>query len=99
MGSLRLRIAPNAGAIVLVALAIGYAVLWAVARPEQEPTGRFVGELCGAEAVFLLSCCLVLAALIPPVERAFGGASIASPSGTSESRRLLSCSSCPTLSS
>ncbi len=73
MRSLRLRIAPNAGATVLVTLAIGYAVLWAVARPPHEPTGRLIGEICGAEAVFLLSCCLVLAALIPAVERAFGG--------------------------
>ena len=65
MRSLRLRVAPNAGAVVLVALAVGYVVLWAVARPAHEPTGRFIGEICGAEAVFLLSCCLVLAALLP----------------------------------
>ncbi len=58
---------------MLLALAVGYVVLWAVARPAHVPTGRFIGEICGAEAVFLLSCCLVLAALIPAVERAFGG--------------------------
>jgi predicted ferric reductase len=73
MRGLRLRVAPNAGAAVLVALAVGYVVWWAVARPGHEPAGRFSGEICGAEAVFLLSCCLVLAALIPAVERAFGG--------------------------
>lgn len=34
---------------------------------------RFIGELCGAEAVLLFSCALVLATLLPPIERAFGG--------------------------
>lgn len=35
--------------------------------------GRFVGELCGAEAVLLFSCSLVLATVLAPIERAFGG--------------------------
>jgi hypothetical protein len=46
---------------------------WLVARPPHEPTGRFFAELCGAEALFLLSSSLVLAAVLSPVERAFGG--------------------------
>ena len=70
---LRLRPAPNAGATVLVGLAVGYVALWLVARPQQAPTGRFFAELCGVEAVFLLSCALVLATVLSPVERAFGG--------------------------
>ena len=73
MKRLRLRLAPNAGAIVLVGLAIGYVGLWLVGRPQHAPTGRFFAELCGAEAVFLLSCSLVLAAVLSPVGRAFGG--------------------------
>ena len=73
MKSLRLRVAPNLGAIVLVGLAVGYAALWLVSRPQHEPRGRFFAELCGAEAVFLLSCSLVLASVLSPVERAFGG--------------------------
>jgi predicted ferric reductase len=73
MKRLRLRIAPNAGAIVLVGIAIGYVALWLVARPQHAPTGRFLAELCGAEALFLLSCSLVLATVLSPVERAFGG--------------------------
>jgi hypothetical protein len=35
MKRLRLRLAPNAGAIVLVGLAIGYAALWLIARPQH----------------------------------------------------------------
>jgi predicted ferric reductase len=73
MNGLRLRVAPTTGAVVLVAVAIGYLVLWVIARPMHQPAGRFIGEVCGAEAIFLLSCCLVLATLLPAIERAFGG--------------------------
>jgi predicted ferric reductase len=48
-------------------------VLWLAARPGGTPSGRFFGELCGAEAVLLFSCALVLATLLPVIERAFGG--------------------------
>jgi predicted ferric reductase len=47
--------------------------LWLVARPPNQPTGRYVGELVGAEAVLLLSCALALATLLPAIERAFAG--------------------------
>jgi predicted ferric reductase len=57
----------------LGASAVGYVALWLVARPSGEPTGRFVGELSGAEAVLLMCCSLVLATLLPLIERAFGG--------------------------
>ena len=40
-------------------------------RPGDQPLGRFLGELCGADAVLFFSCSLVLATL-PPIERAFG---------------------------
>ena len=73
MKSLRLSAAPTAGAAALVAVAIAYPALWLFARPSGEPTGRFIGEICGAEAVLLLSCSLVLATLLPPIERAFSG--------------------------
>jgi predicted ferric reductase len=73
MKSLRLRVAPNLGATVLVGLAVGYAALWLVARPQREPAARFFAELCGAEALFLMASSLVLAAVFSPVERAFGG--------------------------
>jgi predicted ferric reductase len=61
------------GPAAIVAGVVGYAVFWVVARPSGQPTGRFIGELCGAEAVLLLSCSLVLATLLTPIERAFGG--------------------------
>jgi predicted ferric reductase len=70
---LRLRLVPSLGATLLAAVATGNAALWLIARPPSQPAGRYVGELCGAEAVLLLSCALVLATLLPPIERAFGG--------------------------
>ncbi len=65
--------APTLGGVVLVACALGNIVLWFAARPAQQPTGRFIGELCGAEAVLLFSITLVLATLLMPIERAFSG--------------------------
>ena len=73
MKDLRVRIAPNAGATALVALAIAYVVLWVVARPAHEPTARYIGEICGAEALLLFSSSLVLATFLRPIERAFSG--------------------------
>ena len=63
----------RAGIVVLAAVALGNVALWLVARPAGQPGGRYVGELCGVEAVLLLSCALVLATLLPSIERAFGG--------------------------
>ena len=70
--------APNSGSgrlgvALLAAIASGNVALWLVARPGGEPGRRFLGELCGAEAVLLFSCALVLATLLRPIERAFGG--------------------------
>jgi predicted ferric reductase len=50
-----------------------YPVVWLIARPAGQPTLRFAAEICGAEALLLLSCTLVLATLLTPIERAFGG--------------------------
>ena len=57
----------------LVVVAAGTVAVWLVARPAGEPSGRYAGELCGAEAVLLFSCSLVLATVLTPIERAFGG--------------------------
>jgi predicted ferric reductase len=73
MKDIRVRIAPNAGATALVAIAIAYVVLWVVARPAHEPTARYIGEICGATALLLFSCSLVLATFLRPIERAFSG--------------------------
>src|ERR1700742_1875280 len=61
------------GPAVVVAVAVGYAALWLAARPAGQPTARFLGEVCGTEAILLLSCSLVLIALVPHGERWFGG--------------------------
>ena len=61
------------GVAILATVATGNIVVWLAARPSGEPGRRFYGELCGAEAVLLFSCALVLATLLPPIERAFGG--------------------------
>jgi predicted ferric reductase len=63
----------RAGVSALLAVAVANIVLWVVARPAGQPAGLFVGELCGAEAVLLFSCALVLATLLRSIERAFGG--------------------------
>jgi len=63
----------RAGVAAVVAVVLGNIVVWVVARPDGQPTGRFFGELCGAEAVLLFSIALVLATLLAPIERAFGG--------------------------
>ena len=63
----------RAGMVALVIVAVAYPALWVLARPGGQPLGRFLGELCGAEAVLLFSCSLVLATLLAPIERAFGG--------------------------
>ena len=73
MKALRLRLVPSLGTVLLAAVATANVTLWLVARPPGQPTGRYLGELLGAEAVLLLSCALVLATILPPIERAFGG--------------------------
>ena len=63
------RIGP-AAIIVLVA---AYAVLWFAARPGGQPTGSYVGQLCGAESVLLLSVGLLLISTLPWIETWFDG--------------------------
>ena len=70
---LRLRAAPSPGEVALVAVAAGNLVLSALARPAGQPTGRYIGEVLGVEALLLFSCALVLATVLPFVERAFRG--------------------------
>ena len=67
------RVIASLGPILLVAIAVGYLVLWLVARPPHQPTARYMGEFFGAEAVLLLSMSLVLVTLLTPIEHAFGG--------------------------
>src|SRR5690349_7338399 len=60
-------------AAAVIAVVVGHAALLLVARPAGQPTPRCLGELSGAEALLLLSCSLVLIALVPYGERWFGG--------------------------
>ncbi len=52
---------------------LALAVLWTVARPAGQPTGSYVGQLLGAEAILLLSIGLVLISTLPWVEEWFDG--------------------------
>jgi predicted ferric reductase len=61
------------GVAALGVVAAANIALWLAERPAGQPDGRFLGELCGAEAVLLFSCSLVLATLLPFIERWFGG--------------------------
>jgi predicted ferric reductase len=73
MRTLSLRLVPSIGTTLLAAIAAANVALWLVVRPPGQPNGRYLGELSGAEAVLLLSCALVLATVLPPIERAFAG--------------------------
>jgi predicted ferric reductase len=67
------RGSPALGVTILATIALGNIALWVAARPGGQPSGRYIGELCGVEAVVLLACALVLMTLIPAIEVAFGG--------------------------
>ena len=64
---------PSIGVTLLGMVALGNLVLWIVAHPSGQPWGRYVGEILGVESVLLFSAALVLATLLSPIERAFGG--------------------------
>ena len=65
---------PGLGVSALWVVAIGNLVLWMLARPPLQPTGRYVGELLGAEAVLAGSTPLAVqrpltSVLLKPTER------------------------------
>ena len=64
---------PSFGVIALGVVVLASVALWALARPGGQPNGRYLAEFFGVEAVLLFSCALVLATLLPAIERAFGG--------------------------
>src|SRR6266581_3947526 len=73
MKTLRLPHTLTTGGVLLTLVAIGNVALWIAARPPGQPVGGYVGEICGAEAVLLFSCTLVLATVLPAIEHAFSG--------------------------
>src|SRR5471030_3126725 len=66
-------VAREVGPTTIGVLVAALAVLWIVARPAGEPTGSYVGQLLGAEAILLLSIGLVLISTLPWVEEWFDG--------------------------
>jgi len=64
---------PTWGTSLLAIVVVANLLLWVLLHPADQPWGRYVGEIVGVEAVLLLSCSLVLATLLPVVERAFDG--------------------------
>jgi predicted ferric reductase len=66
-------VAREVGPTTIVVLVVAQAVLWIVARPAGQPTGSYVGQLLGAEAILLLSIGLVLISTLPWVEEWFDG--------------------------
>jgi predicted ferric reductase len=66
-------VAREVGPATIGGLVTAQAALWLVARPAGEPTGRYVGQLLGAESILLLSIGLVLISTLPWVERWFDG--------------------------
>ena len=66
-------VAREVGPATIGVLVAAQAVLWAVARPAGEPSGRYIGQLLGAESILLLSIGLVLISTLPWVEEWFDG--------------------------
>ncbi len=66
-------VAREVGPTTIGVLVAAFAVLWAVAKPAGEPTGRYVGQFLGAESILLLSIGLVLISTLPWVEEWFDG--------------------------
>ncbi|MEN3280595.1 MAG: hypothetical protein V7607_1735, partial [Solirubrobacteraceae bacterium] len=61
------------GPATIGVLVVAQAVLWIVARPGGQPTGSYIGQLLGAEAILLLSAGLVLISTLPWIEEWFDG--------------------------
>lgn len=61
------------GPAIVIVLSVANVILWVAARPADQPNGRYIGEILGAEAVLLFSMALVLVTLIPAIESAFNG--------------------------
>jgi predicted ferric reductase len=65
--------AREVGPATIGVLVVAQCALWLVAWPAGEPTGRYVGQLLGAESILLLSIGLVLISTLPWVEEWFDG--------------------------
>jgi predicted ferric reductase len=62
------------GPIAVVGVVVTYVALWLIARPADQPTGRYAGEIAGMLALLLMSLALVTSSgLMRVLEPAFGG--------------------------
>lgn len=61
------------GPAVVIALVLGFAALWVLARPTGVSTGSFVGQLLGAESILMMSIAIVLISTLPWVDTYFDG--------------------------
>ncbi len=68
-----LTVARRSGPATIIALVVGLATLWIIARPSGVGAGSYVGQLVGAEAILLLAIALVLISTLPFVEAWFDG--------------------------
>ena len=59
--------------MTILVLAIGYGVLWLLAKPSGGDTTSYLGQWFGAESILLLSIALVLISTLPWVEVWFDG--------------------------
>jgi predicted ferric reductase len=70
---LRFAVRRRSGPATITVLAIAWAWLWIADRPAQVPWGTFLGQLVGAQSVFLMTVALVLISTVPWVETWFDG--------------------------
>ena len=63
----------SSGGLIIVGIAVFTVLLWLLFRPENQPTGRYLGEIFGTTAIVLFTCSLVLATKLPLLEPLFGG--------------------------
>jgi len=63
----------SAGGVIIVGIAVFTVLLWLLVKPENQPPGRYLGEIFGTTAIVLFTCSLVLATKLPLLEALFGG--------------------------
>jgi len=65
--------AREAGPAAIVVLVVAWGAIWLALRPPGQGGASYVGQLCGAESILLLSIALVLISTLPWVEVWFDG--------------------------
>ncbi|OIJ64403.1 ferredoxin reductase family protein [Streptomyces mangrovisoli] len=63
----------HAGPLTVAALGVTIYLAWDWLQPDGIARADFIGEFCGVAAVYLMTCSLVLATRLRPLEQWFGG--------------------------